>query len=268
MTHICKSFGGVKALQNVDFDLCKGEIHALVGENGAGKSTLMKILYGIKQKDSGSIFMRATDDQLQEVDIPDPVTAQRMGISMVFQELNLLKNMTIAENIFLGREPVKRISRTVNDKVLNTQTAAALKRIGLNLAPDVPVGKLSCGQRQCVEIAKALSFGAKVIIFDEPTASLTNRESEILFKIIENLKIEGVTVVYISHRMDEIFRLADRITVFRNGIFIKTLDKNETTIDEIVKLMIGHEIIKSNSRQRKKYEPEVVLSVEKIQSYD
>jgi ribose transport system ATP-binding protein len=265
MENISKRFSGIKALKNVHIELYEGEIHALVGENGAGKSTLMKILYGIVQRDNGKIFIN-NKNGLEEVDIKGPLTAQQLGISMVFQEFNLLDNMSIAENIFLGREPINKITKTLNKEQLIKKTNDALEKVGLGLNPNMTVNKLSTGQKQCIEICKALSFGARVIIFDEPTSSLSSSESDFLFKLIKDLKKRDVTIIYISHRMDEIFQLADRITVFRDGQFIKTLEKNKTNINEIVKLMIGHEIknaAKANFPSKKR---EIVFEAKNIKS--
>lgn len=242
MEGISKAFAGIKALDNVRIELHKGEVHALMGENGAGKSTLMKIMTGVYSKDEGSMHLLNEDTGLmEEVEMKSPLMAQKSGLSMVFQELNLLENMNIAENIFIGREPVGK-SRLLDRDTLNKKAAAELLKVNLDVDPGTPVSELSCGQMQCVEIAKALSFQARVVVFDEPTASLSEKESQVLFQIIEDLKKQGVCIVYISHRMEEVFELSDRITVFRNGTYIDTVETERVTEPDLIKMMIGHEI--------------------------
>jgi len=265
MDNISKSFAGIKALKNVRFELFPGEVHALLGANGAGKSTLMKILYGIVQKDEGSIFIM-TGKELKEVDIRSPLNAQRLGISMVFQEFNLLNNMTVAENIFLGREPVNRITKTLNKKELYRLAGIEIAKVGLNIDPGMMMNRLSAGQKQCIEICKALSFGAQVIIFDEPTSSLSGSESEFLFNIIRDLKSKGVTIIYISHKMEEIFALSDRITVFRDGMYIQTLKTKETNTNELIKLMIGREINNSFRSNRSFDNEDVIFAVQNVKA--
>lgn len=242
MTNISKAFAGVKALDHVGITLCKGEIHALMGENGAGKSTLMKIMTGVYAKDEGSMLL--LDEQsgnMREVEMKSPLMAQKLGLSMVFQEFNLLDNMNIAENIFLGREPVGK-GTVLDKKRLREQARRELEKVRLDVDPEMRVSDLSCGQKQCVEIAKALSFDARVVVFDEPTASLSEKESQVLFQIIRELKAAGVCIVYISHRMEEVFDLSDRITVFRNGAYIDTVETKDVTENDLIKMMIGHEL--------------------------
>ena len=242
MEGISKAFAGIKALDNVQIDLRQGEIHALMGENGAGKSTLMKIMTGVYSRDSGKMYLQnASSNQLEEVEIKSPLAAQKLGLSMVFQEFNLLENMNIAENIFIGREPLGA-GQTVDKKQLIQNAAVELKKVNLDIDPSTEVSKLSCGQKQCVEIAKALSFNARVVVFDEPTASLSERESQTLFKLIKELKEKGVCIVYISHRMEEVFELSDRITVFRNGKYIDTVNTKDVQEKDIISMMIGHEL--------------------------
>lgn len=242
MEGISKAFAGIKALDNVQIDLRQGEIHALMGENGAGKSTLMKIMTGVYSRDSGKMYLQnALSNQLEEVEIKSPLAAQKLGLSMVFQEFNLLENMNIAENIFIGREPLGA-GQTVDKKQLIQNAAVELKKVNLDIDPSTEVSKLSCGQKQCVEIAKALSFNARVVVFDEPTASLSERESQTLFKLIKELKEKGVCIVYISHRMEEVFELSDRITVFRNGKYIDTVNTKDVQEKDIISMMIGHEL--------------------------
>jgi ribose transport system ATP-binding protein len=265
LENISKSFGGVKALKNVHLELYEGEVHALVGENGAGKSTLMKILYGIVQRDGGSIYIR-DENELKEVEVRSPLMAQQLGISMVFQEFNLLNNMTVAENVYLGREPVNKMTKTLNRDKLIKLTTNELQKVGLKIDPNMMMSRLSTGQKQCIEICKALSFGAKMIIFDEPTSSLSSSESEVLFNIIKDLKSKGVTIIYISHKMDEIFRLSERITVFRDGMFIKTLGTRETSVNEIVKLMIGREINNSLRTNHSFVHEDIIFEIKNIRA--
>ena len=268
MEGISKAFAGIKALDNVQIDLRQGEIHALMGENGAGKSTLMKIMTGVYSRDSGKMYLQNTSSQqLEEVEIKSPLAAQKLGLSMVFQEFNLLENMNIAENIFIGREPLEP-GRTVDKKQLLQNAVTELKKVNLNIDPSTEVSKLSCGQKQCVEIAKALSFHARVVVFDEPTASLSEKESQTLFKLIKDLKAKGVCIVYISHRMEEVFELSDRITVFRNGKYIDTVNTKDVQEKDIISMMIGHELnIEKNSGSEFVNKNNVVLEVKNIQVF-
>lgn len=268
MEGISKAFAGIKALDNVQIDLRQGEIHALMGENGAGKSTLMKIMTGVYSRDSGKMYLQNTSSQqLEEVEIKSPLAAQKLGLSMVFQEFNLLENMNIAENIFIGREPLEP-GRTVDKKQLLQNAVTELKKVNLNIDPSTKVSKLSCGQKQCVEIAKALSFHARVVVFDEPTASLSEKESQTLFKLIKDLKAKGVCIVYISHRMEEVFELSDRITVFRNGKYIDTVNTKDVQEKDIISMMIGHELnIEKNSGSEFVNKNNVVLEVKNIQVF-
>ncbi len=242
MEGIYKSFAGIKALSDVKIELRKGEVHALMGENGAGKSTLMKIMTGVYSKDEGQMYLQdEADGQMKAVEMKNPLMGQKHGLSMVFQELNLLDNMTIAENIFLGREPVGAATM-VNKKSLYEAAKEELKKVKLDVNPNAMVSSLSVGQKQCVEIAKALSFGARVVVFDEPTASLSERESATLFELIRELKEKDVCIVYISHRMEEVFELSDKITVFRNGTYIDTVDTKDTSEADLIKMMIGRDL--------------------------
>lgn len=242
MEGISKAFAGIKALDNVQIELREGEVHALMGENGAGKSTLMKIMTGVYTKDEGRMYLLdEASKELKEVEMKSPLMAQKMGLSMVFQEFNLLDNMNIAENIFIGREPVGA-GKTLDKRMLCEKAAQELKKVNLDIDPTTEVADLSCGQKQCVEIAKALSFNAKVVVFDEPTASLSERESQVLFQLIRELKSKGVCIVYISHRMEEVFELSDRITIFRNGQYINTVETKEVEESDLITMMIGHEV--------------------------
>lgn len=268
MEGMSKAFAGIKALDNVQIELHKGEVHALMGENGAGKSTLMKIMTGVYTKDEGKMYLQnETTKQMEEIEMKSPLAAQKAGLSMVFQELNLLENMNIAENIFIGREPIGK-SGFLNKEELRKKAKTELEKVGLDIDPETPVDRLSCGQMQCIEIAKALSFQARVVVFDEPTASLSEQESQVLFKIIDNLRNEGVCIVYISHRMEEVFELSDRITVFRNGTYIDTVKTNEVVEADLIKMMIGRDI-RSERREGNDHinKDKVILDVRSMQVY-
>lgn len=234
---ICKSFPGVKALNDVDLELRKGEILALAGENGAGKSTLMKILSGSYKKDAGKILFDG-----KEVDISSPRVAERMGLSIIHQELNVLKNQTVAENIFLGRLPGS--NGIVNWKRMNLDAAALFDRLNIQMNVKRKVAGMSVAQQQMVEIAKAMSFETKAVIMDEPTSSLTDRESAILFKIMSDLRERGISVIFITHRLDEIFQVADRVSVLRDGQSVGTKEIKDTNKAELISMMIGRELTK------------------------
>lgn len=236
MNGICKRFPGVVALHQVNLTVHQGEILALMGENGAGKSTLIKILAGVYQKDSGEIFFEG-----RKVEIASPHRSQTMGISVIFQELNLLPNLSVAENIFMGRE--NRMLASFLDKRKTVKLAGSLmERVGLNCSPETLVCNLPVSQRQMVEVAKALSLKAKLIVMDEPTSSLTERETQLLFEIIRNLKASGVSVIFISHRLNEVFTIADRVQVLRDGNNAGELFKNELNESSIIQLMVGREL--------------------------
>ncbi len=236
MVEITKTFPGVRALDRVTFQVDPGEVHGLVGENGAGKSTLMKILTGALQPDSGTIELRG-----RPVRIPDPGTAQRLGIAIIHQELTVLPELSVAENVFLGREPTGPLG-LVDRSRLYRQTQELLERLDIPLDPRTRVGELTIAQQQMVEIAKALSLNANLLAMDEPTSALTERETEILFRLIQGLRHQGVTVIYISHRLEEIFQICDRITVLRDGQHIATRPVQELTPQEVVRLMVGRAI--------------------------
>jgi ribose transport system ATP-binding protein len=236
MKGITKRFGDALVLDNAEFSLASGEIHALMGENGAGKSTMMKILTGVYTKDAGSIIVDG-----KEVCFAQPKEAEEAGICFVYQELNSLLDMTVEENIFLGREIFGKFG-VLNKKMMKARTKEVLGFLGVDLNPDALLQNLSVGQRQLVEIAKAFLVKAEVIILDEPTAALTENEVEKLFGIIRLLKKRGVSFIYISHRMEEIFKICDRITVMRDGRYIKSLDVKDTSPDELIRLMTGREI--------------------------
>lgn len=235
LTSISKEFTGVKALSNIDFTVKRGEVHALVGENGAGKSTLMKILCGIYQPTIGEIRVNG-----QEVGSLDPQSASKLGIAMVHQEPKLCANLSITENIFLGRLP---ISRGIVDWTAAHQAArAVMERVGMMRDPAEDVQHLSIADRQLLQIAKALVMDAQIIILDEPTASLTPVEVDILFKVVTELQAKGVAFVYISHHLDEIFRIAERVTVLKDGVKVAERRVSSVTKDELVSLMVGREL--------------------------
>ena len=232
-----KSFPGVRALIDARFDLVAGEVHALMGENGAGKSTLMKVLAGVYSKDDGTIKVGG-----KEVEINGPRAAQALGIGIIHQELNLMNHLSVANNIFIGREP-RNAFGVIDKPKMNKDTQAILDRLHLKLAPETLVSELTVAKQQMVEIAKALSFqGTRVLILDEPTAALNNAEIDDLFKIIRQLKEHGVGMVYISHKMDEIFRIADEISVLRDGCLIDTRPAKDLDIDTVIRLMVGRKM--------------------------
>ncbi|MEM7693569.1 MAG: sugar ABC transporter ATP-binding protein [Pseudomonadota bacterium] len=233
MVGIDKRFPGVHALKAAHFMLRAGEVHALMGENGAGKSTLMKILSGIYTRDSGTITVAG-----EAAEIPSPRAAQDLGICIIHQELALMNDLTAAQNIFVGREPRRRFGR-LNERQLNADAAAIFASMNLSLDPRVSVGDLTIAKQQMVEIAKALSFQSRVLIMDEPTAALNDREIEELFIIIRRLKADGVGIIYISHKMDELAEIADRVTVMRDGETVGTVNAATTPVSEIIAMMVG-----------------------------
>lgn len=235
MKGITKSFSGVAALKNAALDLKAGEVVALMGENGAGKSTLMKILTGIYSKDSGEIKYKG-----QEVCFKGPAESEEAGISIVHQELNMMNDLTVAQNLFIGREEMNGF--LIDDKKMNEKARELFKILKIDINPAEKIGNLTVGKQQMVEIAKAISSKAKVIIFDEPTAALTDSEIEELFKVIRDLKKQGTGMVYISHRMDEINVISDRVIVMRDGEYVGTLITKECSKDDIIKLMVGRAI--------------------------
>jgi ribose transport system ATP-binding protein len=234
---VSKSFPGVQALKDVQLNLNSGEVLALVGENGAGKSTLMKVLSGIYKRDEGIIKLNN-----QEINVEGPLQAQKLGIAIIHQEMNLMPHLTVAQNILIGREPRKWFGIACDDKELNRRAKILLDELSLSLEPTQVVGNLTVAKQQMVEIAKALSYDSKIIIMDEPTSALTQAETEVLFKIINNLRKSGKGIIYISHRMEELTKISDRITVFRDGKYIDTLVTKDTQISKIISLMIGREV--------------------------
>lgn len=236
MQGICKAFGQNQVLKDAGFYLESGEVHALMGENGAGKSTLMKILTGVYTKDAGSIYVDGN-----EVSYRNPQEAEKAGIVFIHQELNVLFDLTVEENLFLGKE-ITKFYGCCDRKAMQKKAQEALHALGVNIPSNQVMSGLSVGQQQMIEICKALMVDARVIIMDEPTAALTQSETKILFEVIRKLKARGVSIVYISHRMEEIFELCDRITVLRDGSYIGTKDIDKTDMNDVVKMMIGREI--------------------------
>lgn len=251
---IVKRFPGVVALDGVHLSVNRGEVLALIGENGAGKSTLMKILAGIQPPDEGVIRFDGT-----EVTIGSVKEASRLGISLIHQELNLADNLDVGANIFLGHEPHQ--SGFIRKREIRRRTAELLKRVGLDVDPGFPLSRLSVGQQQLVEIAKALSVDSQILIMDEPTASLSTREANYLFEVIDDLRQRGVSIVYISHRLAEVDRLADRVIAFRDGRNSGELSREEISHDRMVQMMVGRDV--SQFYHRSPHQPgEVVLEVE------
>lgn len=236
MKGIVKSFGPVKALKGVDLDLRAGEVHALMGENGAGKSTLMKVLTGIHDANEGTIHYNG-----KQVAYSKPKDAMEDGIVIVHQELNMMNHLTVAQNIFIGREEFRH-NWLIDDGASIKKAKKLFDLLKLDINPTEKVGNLTVGKQQMVEIAKALSMDAKVIVFDEPTAALTESEINELFVIIDDLRAKGVGIIYISHRMDEIARITDRVTVMRDGEYVGTVNTKDTTKDEIIAMMVGRTI--------------------------
>lgn len=257
LDHISKSFPGVKALDDVSIEIRRGTVHALVGENGAGKSTLIKVLAGIYQPDAGSIYLDG-----EEVRFRVPVDALRAGISVIHQELKLSETLSVAENIFLGNW--QKRGRLIDWKQIRNKASQMISDLNVELDPDVPVETLSVAKKQIVEICKAISRDAKIIVMDEPSATLTDRELNILFSTIRKLKSKGYTVIYISHRMDEIFDLADDVSVLRDGCLIRTLPIGEITRNGLIEMMVGRELNGEYVRHQKPVSDEVILEVQNL----
>ena len=254
--NLTKSFPGVLALKGVSLTLDKGEVLALIGENGAGKSTLMKILAGVQPADSGEYFIDSQPVQLQNVR-----EALTFGIALIHQELNLASNLDLAANIFLGREVNQR--GFIQEDILRQEAKKHLTRVGLDLPTDTITGTLPIGKQQLVEIAKALSCNARVLIMDEPTSSLSQKETETLFEVVKGLRADGISVIYISHRLGEVKELADRVTVFRDGENAGDLARDEIDHNHMVRLMVGRDL--NEFYDRTKHKPQgVVLSVKEV----
>ena len=258
MKEIDKTFPGVHALDHVNLDVKKGEVHALMGENGAGKSTLMKVLTGIYSKDSGSIVYEG-----KEVEFTNPREAQAAGIVIVHQELNMMGHLTVAQNIFIGREIMK--GSIIDDSRMNEEAMKLFEKLNIDIDPSETMSRLTVGKQQMCEIAKAISHEAKVIVFDEPSAALTEAEIDELFKIIRDLRDKGLGIVYISHRMDEIKVITDRVTVMRDGCYVGTLITEDCTKDDIINMMVGRVIYEDpKTKSAVAEDAPVVLKVEHL----
>ena len=258
MKDVTKSFPGVLALKGMEFELRAGEVHALLGENGAGKSTLMKILGGIHPIDEGTIFVDG-----QKVEINDVKDAKRNGISIIHQEIVLVPYLSIAENIFLGQELTTKIG-TVDKSAMFSEAQKLLDSFQIGLSSKTPVSRLTVAQQQMIEIIKAVSFNSNIIVMDEPTSSLSQKEVHFLFDTIRNLKAKDVGIVYISHRMNELFEITDRVTVMRDGNYIDTLTTKDSNVDEMISLMVGRELTNYYIRDFNEGSLETVLKVEKL----
>jgi ribose transport system ATP-binding protein len=254
MTDISKSFPGVQALEGAHFELRAGEVHALVGENGAGKSTLMKVLSGIYKRDAGTIKVKGV-----EVEITSPRAAQDLGISIIHQELNLMGHLTVAQNVFIGREPRRGV--LLNDKALNRKTAELFEELHLHLDPTARVSKLAVAQQQMVEIAKALSYNSDVLIMDEPTAALTETEIDELFRITDHLRERGHGIVHISHRLEELKRITNRVTVMRDGRYVDTVNTADASIGQIISMMVGRTVFEATPELPETVDPTITLEV-------
>lgn len=261
LKNIYKSFPGVVALNNVDFDLYVGEVHALVGENGAGKSTLIKIISGVYPADKGSIFLKG-----REVKFHSPIDSNAEGIKVVYQELNLVPELSVAENVFLGNFPINKVG-SIDWKIMKEKTEEIISKLGLEVDPTIKVGSLRVAEQQIVEIARAISQGEKILIMDEPTSALSSLECQNLFNVILNLKNQGVSIIYITHKLEEIYQVAERVTIIRDGKKIATRDVKSTTIEELVSYMIGGEL-KNIFPKTDRLPKDIVFSVNNLKSSD
>lgn len=259
MEGISKAFPGAQALDNVHLNVARGEIHALVGENGAGKSTLMKILTGALKRDTGRIIFNG-----KPVDIKNPSDAQSLGISIIHQELTLIPYLTVGQNIFLGREPRRERVRLIDWKLLYRQAQQILDRLNLQVDARAEVQGLSIAQQQMVEVAKALSLNADLIAMDEPTSTLTDQETQILFVVMRALKKQGVSLIFISHRLEEVFKIADQVTVLRDGEFVGTNPVSELNQDIVIRMMVGRELEEVNHKETYQKD-DVILEVGNLQ---
>src|ERR1700675_1463117 len=255
MSQISKRFPGVQALQDAGLEVLPGEIHALLGENGAGKSTLIKILSGAQQPDSGTIEFAG-----QNVTMTSPHDAQRRGIVTIYQEFTLAPNMTIAENVFIGREPGPGVF--VNWRRMAAETKKITARLGLELRPMSIVRELRVAEQQMVEIARALSMKSRLIVMDEPTSALSSSEVEKLFRIVRDLKAQGLSIVFVTHRLEEVMQICDRYTVLRDGRLVGSGSIADTTIESIIRLMVGRQLTALFAHRERATIGDVVLSIE------
>ncbi|CAM2196168.1 ribose ABC transporter ATP binding subunit [Paraburkholderia kururiensis] len=259
VTKLSKSFPGVRALHEVQFELMAGEVHALMGENGAGKSTLMKILAGVYTRDSGDMLYDG-----QPVHFQSPREAQALGIGIIHQELQLMNHLTVAQNMFIGREPRKGFGLFLDEDRLNAQAREILARMHVKIDPRAIVDTLTVAKQQMVEIAKALSFDSRVLIMDEPTSALNDAEIAELFRIIHQLKSRGVGVIYISHKMDELKQIADRVTVMRDGEYVATVSAQETSVETIIGMMVGRTLTDVEPPDSAASKGQVALEVKRL----
>ena len=264
LCNISKAFPGVQALDNVTINVKPGTVHSLMGENGAGKSTLMKCLFGIYKMDQGEILLNG-----EKVSLNNAKEAIRQGISMIHQELQPIADRSVAENIFVGRYPMKRVGpvKIVDHKKMNSETKELLVMLGLNIDPTARLSSLSVSQIQSVEIAKAVSQNARIVIMDEPTSSLTESEVEVLFGIINKLKVQGVALIYISHKIEEILKISDEVTILRDGKYVGSWLAKDLTIDTIIKNMVGREM-KERYPERQNVPAEVIFEIDDLCSPD
>ncbi|MGD1818471.1 MAG: sugar ABC transporter ATP-binding protein [Pleomorphochaeta sp.] len=260
LVNIKKRFGGIEALKGVNFDLQEGEIHALLGENGAGKSTLIKIITGVHQANEGQIYL---DNKLTTID--NPIEARKKGIGVIYQELSLIESLTVGENIFLGNEPSSKILGKYNREKMYDESLKYLNKFGIDINPREYIYNLRMGQKRIVEIVKALVLNAKILLLDEPTTGMSAKEIDTLFEIMDSLRNKKVTMIYISHYLDEVFRVCDRATVFRNGELIKTFEVSKTNTNELVKAMIGKNVVLENTNGQKNLQSK--QSVIKVEDY-
>jgi len=262
MENIYKTFPGVKALTNVNFDIRKGELHAMIGENGAGKSTLMKILTGVYNCDSGKIIFKG-----KEVKISQPKDAQNLGINIIHQEFSLFPHLSVAENIFISREPRNKIFNfIIKKKELNKIAKDILESLHLDIEPETLAKDLSVAQQQMIEIARVLSMNSEIVIMDEPTAALTEKEVDELFRIIKELKTRGIGIVYISHRLEELKHIANRVTVMRDGQYIKTVNYDESLLEDLIASMVGRSLEEKFPPHHNAIRGKVILEVEHMSS--
>jgi ribose transport system ATP-binding protein len=257
MRGITKRFNGVAALQNVNLTIYPGEVHALMGENGAGKSTLMKILAGAYIADEGEIFIDG-----RPANITDPSAARRAGINLIYQELNVAPNLTVAENIFMGSE--LRRGQILDRGAMQTRATEVLQLLGASFTPSTLVSSLSIAEQQQVEIARALKDNSRILVMDEPTAALSDRETERLFEVIRTLRANGIAIIYISHRMEEVYALANRVSVLRDGQYVGSLDRDELSPDRLVQMMVGRPMQDFYEHQHQSVVGNVVLEVRNL----
>ncbi|WNS79073.1 sugar ABC transporter ATP-binding protein [Domibacillus sp. DTU_2020_1001157_1_SI_ALB_TIR_016] len=248
MKNVSKTFPGVKALDNVMLEVKKGEVHALIGENGAGKSTLIKILAGIYKPDPGAAFYF----EGKEAEIQKPIDATLKGISIIYQDLSLFPNLSVAENIYIGRDSDKKPWKKIKWSEMEEKAKKALKELGVEIDVHTPVEKLSIAQQQLIEIARALAFDSKLIVMDEPTSSLSSGEVEKLYKVIDDLKNRGISIIFVSHKLKELFTVSDRFTVLRDGKYVGSYDTEELNEDKLIQLMVGRQVLYEKNKEKVK----------------